>query len=78
MVSEIMKKDDGIEVIEKISSLLEEIKKENKNENDIENARVKYASVIDLKNAEGEIQWSRYNAMLLVNTIIYWIYWLPL
>jgi hypothetical protein len=35
----------------------------------LENARVKYSSVIDLKNAEGQIQWSRYNAMLVVNTI---------
>jgi hypothetical protein len=64
-----MAKNDGIEIIEKVSSLLEEIKKENKNESDIENARVKYSSVIDLKNTEGQIQWSRYSAMLIANTI---------
>ncbi len=36
---------------------------------DLENARIKYSSVLDLKNSEGEIQWNRYNAMLVVNTI---------
>lgn len=35
-----------------------------------ENARVKYSAVLNLKASEGEIQWSRYNAMLVVNTLI--------
>ncbi|MFH0773549.1 MAG: hypothetical protein V1922_04540 [bacterium] len=36
---------------------------------DLENARVKYSSVLDTKNSEGEIQWNRYNAILVANTI---------
>lgn len=45
------------------------IKKLN-NPKDLENARVKYSAVLSLKASEGDIQWSRYNAMLVVNTII--------
>lgn len=40
-----------------------------KDTKDLENARVKYIAVLSLKASEGEIQWSRYNAMLVVNTI---------
>lgn len=40
-----------------------------KNPEDLENARIKYSSVLNIKNSEGEIQWNRYNAMLLANTI---------
>lgn len=37
---------------------------------ELENARIKYSAVLSLKSSEGEIQWSRYNAMLVINTII--------
>lgn len=37
---------------------------------DLENIRLKYSSVLTMKASEGEIQWSRYNAMLVANTII--------
>lgn len=36
---------------------------------ELENTRIKYSSVLNLKNSEGEIQWNRYSAMLVVNTI---------
>lgn len=38
--------------------------------NSQENARIKYSAVLSLKASEGEIQWNRYNAMLVVNTLI--------
>ena len=41
-----------------------------KDHEDLENARVKYNAVLNLKASEGDIQWNRYNAMLVVNTII--------
>lgn len=34
---------------------------------DLANARLKYQSAINLKTSEGEIQWARYNCMLVVN-----------
>lgn len=34
-----------------------------------ENSRVKYLTAVNLRISEGEIQWSRYNAILIVNTI---------
>lgn len=40
------------------------------NKEDLENTRLKYSAVLSMKASEGEIQWSRYNAMLVVNTII--------
>lgn len=40
-----------------------------KDPQDLEDARVKYTAAIALKCSEGEIQWNRYNAMLIVNTI---------
>ncbi|MEK7533582.1 MAG: hypothetical protein AAB542_04065 [Patescibacteria group bacterium] len=36
----------------------------------LENIRTKYSSALSLKASEGEIQWNRYNSMLVVNTII--------
>lgn len=41
-----------------------------KKQQELENARIKYSSTIGLKCSEGEIQWNRYNAMLVANTII--------
>lgn len=41
----------------------------NRENQDLENARVKYTSVLSIKNSEGEIQWNRYNAILVANTI---------
>lgn len=35
-----------------------------------ENIRIKYQEAIGLKNSEGEIQWHRFNAILIVNTIL--------
>lgn len=37
----------------------------------LENARVKYSSVLSIKNSEGEIQWNRYNSILVANTIFF-------
>ena len=45
-------------------------KKKLKDPVDVENARTKYSAALSLKNSEGEIQWNRYNAILLANTII--------
>lgn len=36
---------------------------------DLANARLKYQAVISLKTSEGEIQWARYNCMLVVNGV---------
>lgn len=36
---------------------------------ELENARVKYQVALDLFKSEGQIQWTRYSAMLLVNTV---------
>lgn len=38
---------------------------------ELENARVKYQAALSLFTSEGQIQWSRYNAMLVVNTILF-------
>lgn len=38
--------------------------------NEFENSRVKYQAALSLFASEGQIQWSRYNAMLVVNTIL--------
>lgn len=43
---------------------------QNKNNPGLDNIRIKYSNVLNLKTSEGEIQWNRYNAMLLANTII--------
>lgn len=37
---------------------------------ELENARVKYQAALDLFKSEGQIQWTRYSAMLLVNTVV--------
>ena len=36
---------------------------------ELENIRVKYQASLDLFKSEGQIQWSRYSTMLIVNTI---------
>ncbi|MEK7186375.1 MAG: hypothetical protein AAB675_03345 [Patescibacteria group bacterium] len=36
---------------------------------ELENARVKYQAAMSMSSFEGEVQWSRYSAILLVNTI---------
>lgn len=38
---------------------------------ELENTRVKYQAALSLFTSEGQIQWSRYNAMLVVNTILF-------
>lgn len=38
---------------------------------ELENARVKYQAALSLFTSEGQIQWSRYGAMLLVNTLLF-------
>jgi hypothetical protein len=40
------------------------------NKEELENTRLKYQKSLDLFASEGQIQWSRYNTMLLINTII--------
>ena len=42
----------------------------NMKKNELENIRVKYQVSITLKDSEGQIQWGRYNAMLVINTIL--------
>lgn len=36
----------------------------------LENARIKYQTAINIFNSEGQIQWGRYNAMLVVNSLL--------
>ena len=43
-------------------------KKLNKEES--ENIRTKYSNAINLHNSEGQIQWLRYSAMLVINTVL--------
>lgn len=37
---------------------------------ELENARVKYQGAISIHNSQGEIQWTRYSAMLVINTVL--------
>jgi len=37
----------------------------------LDKTKIKYQSAISIFNSEGQIQWARYNAMLLVNTALF-------
>ena len=38
---------------------------------ELENARIKYQTSLNLFSSEGQIQWSRYNVMLVINTLLF-------
>jgi hypothetical protein len=42
---------------------------EVKRNSNLENIRTKYSCVINLKTSESEVAWSKYNVMLVINTI---------
>ena len=37
---------------------------------ELENARIKYSSALSLHNSQGEIQWTRFSAILIINTLL--------
>lgn len=41
---------------------------------ELENIRVKYAASVSLKDSESQIQWSRFNVLLLINTVFLGFY----
>lgn len=40
------------------------------NKEELENVRTKYSNAINIHNSEGQIQWVRYSAMLVINTVL--------
>ncbi len=46
------------------------MKKEDRQIQEMENTRLKYSSALDTHNSEGQIQWTRYSAMLIINTAL--------
>ena len=38
---------------------------------ELENTRIKYQTSLNLFSSEGQIQWRRYSAMLLINTLLF-------